>query len=377
MSADVQRILFLARELSFRGSCLMSLRLARGLERRQYDTALVCSRQGAFDNTLLRSVRLHRIPGYAIPFWNRIVLRTLVRDQQDQPPDVIHVLDRRLLPQANWLAEEMRLPIVLTLFDHSDAAGLIVRSVSRNLRAIISVSESVQAQIKDQPSLTGIEQRVILPGVGLPPEGTAPPPPFSDRNEPVIGMAGRLEAIKGVAFFLKACHRVIEAGYPIRIVVAGSGPEERGLRQLATSLNLTPRMIFVEGGVAMQAYLSAVDVFCLPSLQQGLGVLLLEAMAMGRPVIASGVGGVVRVIEDNQSGLIVPPSDSRRLSERIIELLKDPGRARQIASRGQEVARTQFHEDRMLDETIQLYQEICDRAPGKTTTIPLATNTSS
>jgi glycosyltransferase involved in cell wall biosynthesis len=157
--------------------------------------------------------------------------------------------------------------------------------------------------------------------------------------------------------------------------VAGSGPEERGLRQLAASLNLTPRVSFVEGGVAMQAYLSAVDIFCLPSLQQGLGVLLLEAMAMGRPVIASGVGGVVRVIEDNQSGLIVPPSDSRRLSERIIELLTHPERTREMAVRGQEVVRTQFHEDRMLDETIQLYREVCDRGAKKSATIPLTTAT--
>jgi glycosyltransferase involved in cell wall biosynthesis len=374
MSAELRRILFLTRELSFRGSSLMSLRLARGLERREFDTALVCSGLGAFDRTLLEGVRLHRIPGYATPVWNRVILRTLLRDQRSLPPDIIHVLDRRVLPQATWLSRHLQRPMVLTLSDHGDAAGLTLRNNVQFLKAIITVSESVQTQIPDHPSLVGVEQRVILPGVGIPP-ADAITPALQNLQEPVVGMAGRLEAIKGAAFFLKACHRVVEAGYPIRIVIAGSGPEERGLRQLAASLDLTKRVTFVEGGVEMQAYLSAVDIFCLPSLQQGLGVLMLEAMAMGRPVIASGVGGVVRVIEDNQTGLIVPPSDSRRLSERIIELLNDSDRARQIAARGRDLIRTQFHEDRMLDETIQLYREVCEREGRKSVTLPIPSTT--
>lgn len=370
MSASIQRVLLLSRELSFRGSCLMTLRLARGLEQRGVDTAVLCSGLGSFDRSLLSNVRLHQVPGYTIPGWNRVILRTLYRDQADTPPDVIHVMDKQLLPQASWLAERLRCPVILTLGDHADAAGMTLRHVPRALRAIITVSESVQAQIQIPSALDGIEQRVILPGVGLPPDD-AVQPPLQDPRHPVIGMAGRLEAIKGTSFFLKACHRVIEEGHPIRVVVAGSGPEERGLRQLARTLNLTPHVTFVEGGVAMQAYLAAVDIFCLPSLQQGLGVLMLEAMAMGRPVIASGVGGVVRVIEDNRTGLIVPPSDSRRLSERIIELLTDPDRAREIAANGRELVRTQFHEDRMLDETLLLYREVCERYSKRTATIPM------
>jgi glycosyltransferase involved in cell wall biosynthesis len=108
----------------------------------------------------------------------------------------------------------------------------------------------------------------------------------------------------------------------------------------------------------MAGYLSAIDVFCLPSLQQGIGVMMLEAMALGRPVIASGVGGVVSVIEDNRTGLIVPPSDSRNLADRIIELLQNRERAREIAATGQQMIRDRFNETRMLDEMIQVYREV-------------------
>lgn len=360
MADAVQRILLLDGELAFRGSSLMTLRLARGLEKREIDTALVCTHVGPLDNTLLHGVRLHRIPGLAIPLWRRIVLRTLLRDMKKNPPDVIHLQDSRLLPQGRWLAEQMQCPMVISVNDHMEAASLNLDQASKWLKAIISVSESVKSQIPEQAKLREIEQRVILPGVSVCDRYGVEPLSVTGR-EPVVGMAGPLEIIKGASFFLRACHRVVEAGHDIRIVIAGSGPEERSLRQLANSLELLPRLTFVDGGVAMRAYLSAMDIFCLPSLQQGLGVMMLEAMALGRPVIASGVGGVLSVIEDNRTGLIVPPSDSRSLADRILELLIHPDKARQLASAGREMVKAQFNETRMLDEYIQVYQEVRDR----------------
>ena len=120
----------------------------------------------------------------------------------------------------------------------------------------------------------------------------------------------------------------------------------------------------------MAGYLEAIDIYCLPSLQQGLGVVMLEAMALGRPVIASGVGGVMSVIEDNVNGLIVPPSDSRSLGDRIVELLQDRDKARRIAIAGQQMVRDRFNESRMLDEIIQVYQEVHDSQPQTRDTAP-------
>ena len=198
---------------------------------------------------------------------------------------------------------------------------------------------------------------MIYPGVAF----ETPPAELKlleNHRQPVVGMAGPLEVIKGASFFLRACHRVVEAGHDIRIVIAGSGPEERSLRQLASSLELTGRLTIVDGGVSMSAYLSAMDIFCLPSLQQGLGAMMLEAMALGRPVIASGVGGVLNVIEDNVTGLIVPPSDSRSLADQIISLLKDPDRTTQLALAGQQRICDQFSEQRMLSEMTALFDEV-------------------
>lgn len=370
MADTVQRVLLLDGEIAFRGSSLLTLTLARGLERRELDTALVHTGRGPIDQTLLQGVRLHRIPGYMVPVWGQVVLRTLFRDVRREPPDVIHLQDSRLLPQGNWLADRLQRPMIVSLADHADAAALNLKTASPWLKAIISVSESVQSQIPHHAKLAEIEQRVILPGVAVP-EADSVRPPLTGILQPVIGMAGPLEVIKGASFFLRACHRIIEAGHEIRIIIAGSGPEERSLRQLAASLELGKRLTFVDGGVSMKAYLSAMDIFCLPSLQQGLGVMMLEAMAQARPVIASGVGGVLSVIEDNQNGLIVPPSDSRKLADRITELILDPARAARIAMAGQQHVRERFNEQRMLDDVIRLYREICDTSLRKSVTLPI------
>jgi len=370
MAETVQRILLLDGELSFRGSSLLTLRLARGLERRELDTALICTRVTELDGSLLNGVRLHEIPGYNVPIWGQIVLRTLCRDIKDQRPDIIHVQDPHLLSQGIRLAKKLRCPLIVSISDQAEASALVIRQATPELKVIISVSESVQRQIPVTPFMASIEKRVILPGVEVP-DAAQIDSPLDDDRPPVIGMAGPLEIVKGAAFFLRACHRVVEAGHEIRIVIAGSGPEERSLRKLAASLQLSRRLTFVDGGVAMAGYLEAIDIYCLPSLQQGLGVVMLEAMALGRPVIASGVGGVMSVIEDDVNGLIVPPSDSRSLGDRIIELLQDRDKARRIAAAGQQMVRDRFNENRMLDEIIQVYREVHGARPQTQESAPI------
>ncbi len=370
MAESVQKILLIDGELSFRGSSLLTLRLARGLERREIDTALVCTRVTDLDDTLLQGVRLHEIPGYNVPIWGQIVLRTLCRDLKYQRPDIIHVQDPHFLSQGIRLSRKLSRPLIVNISDQIEASALVIRQPIPELKVIISVSESVQQQIPETPFMATIEKRVVLPGVEVPDSANIDLPLDDDRS-PVIGMAGPLEIVKGAAFFLRACHRVVEAGHDIRIVIAGSGPEERSLRKLAASLQLSKRLTFVDGGVAMAGYLEAIDIYCLPSLQQGLGVVMLEAMALGRPVIASGVGGVMSVIEDNVHGLIVPPSDSRSLGDRIIELLQDREKARRIAAAGQQMVRNRFNENRMLDEVLQIYREVHEARPQSQDSAPV------
>ena len=227
---------------------------------------------------------------------------------------------------------------------------------------VVCVSESVRASLPGHRQLNHIQQRVIHPGVPAGVDSDILPVLEPDRT-PVIGMAGPLEILKGGFFFLRACHRVIEAGREIRIVIVGSGPEEFRLRKLATSLELDHQVTFVDDSTNMQTFLTAMDVFCLPSLQQGIGVLLLEAMALGRPVIASGVGGIVTVLDNNHAGLTVPASDSHQLADAISRLIGDPRHARQMAQFGRSLVKQRFSMQSMIDQVTAMYAELCGSLP--------------
>jgi len=355
MADSVERVLMMTHELSFRGSSILALRLAQGLKSRQVETVMLCTRRHSIDVDLTKGVRIETVPGYSVPMWSKVVARTVLKNLTQQPPDVIHVQGPRMQPQALWLGQTLQRPVVVYTTDQSEGARIQSAAQGAPVRAIACVSASVKAALPSRLNL--IEQRVILPGVSLNPDEPIAPV-LQDNKTPVIGMAGPLEVIKGGSFFLRACHRVIEAGLAIRIVVAGSGPEERNLRRLATSLELNDHVTFVDDGVAMNAYLSAIDIFCLPSLQQGFGIILLEAMALGRPVIASGVGGILSLLQDNQNGMIVPPSDSKALAERMQALLQDPALAVRMGIAGRNLVEDRFTTERMTNDMLALYDDV-------------------
>jgi glycosyltransferase involved in cell wall biosynthesis len=151
----------------------------------------------------------------------------------------------------------------------------------------------------------------------------------------------------------------------VQFLLAGAGPEEANLRRLVRSLELTENITFVPKLYDYTTCLSAMDVFCLPSLKQGLGTIMLEAMALGKPVIATGVGGVYSVIRDEQTGLVVPPSDSARLAERMFELLEIPVRARALGAAGRDLVREEFNVEKMVRETVDVYRSALEGFPSR------------
>ena len=116
--------------------------------------------------------------------------------------------------------------------------------------------------------------------------------------------------------------------------------------------------------------LAAMDVFCLPSLQQGLGTIMLEAMSLARPVIASAVGGVCSVLRDGETGMVVPPEDSAALAGRMLSLLDDPVAARTIGEAGRRDVLARFGTVTMVERTVSVYKEVIRtgevlKQPGK------------
>ena len=152
-------------------------------------------------------------------------------------------------------------------------------------------------------------------------------------------------------------------------LIAGAGPEESNLRKQVRELGIVAHVTFVPDLMDLHQSLSAMDIFILPSLKQGLGTIMLEAMARARPVIATSAGGVYSVVTDGRTGLLVPPRDSAALARRIGELLDDPLKARQIGRAARDMVRREFPISRMVEQTAWLYRTI---VPPATVPLPAA-----
>jgi glycosyltransferase involved in cell wall biosynthesis len=299
------------------------------------------------------------VPKYTyldVPVYNRVILQRVVSDLGDDVPDVIHIQSRRVLRQGKWLARRLNRPYVLTVHDYLSSQERVHLN-DPECAQVITVSESVKRDFIAKTAVRPEIITVIPSGVDLNVEPRAEPI-LDPGHVPVIGTAGPLETVKGLPFFLGAASRVLQTGRDVEFLIAGAGPEEANLRRLARELGISSKVTFVPYLLDFAESLSAMDIFCLPSLQQGLGTIMLEAMALGIPVIASRVGGVYSVIHDQHNGLLVPPSNSRQLADRILELLCDPLRARHIGENGRELVREEFGLQRMVLHTVDLYRQV-------------------
>jgi glycosyltransferase involved in cell wall biosynthesis len=349
-------VLLVAGAFQVRGSTACTLRLAEGLPSEGVSASILTPNANRIAPSRRQRLTIEVWPRFATPVLGKVVRESLLRQLALDPPDLIHIQSWSAYSAGAALARRLKRPFVVSACDHESA----VRHNEfdwRWGRRIIAVSQSVRAELVSRAGVRPESVAVIHPGVEVISTSRAAAVLSPDRV-PVIGTAGPLELVKGHVFFLGAAQRVVAQRPETEFLIAGCGPEEQNLRRLARELGLARNVTFISSGYDFASALAAMDIFCLPSLRQGLGTIMLEAMALGRPVIATGVGGVCSVIRNPQIGLVVPPSDSGRLAERMLELLDDPVRARALGETGRQLVRTEFTATRMVAETARLYREV-------------------
>jgi glycosyltransferase involved in cell wall biosynthesis len=162
------------------------------------------------------------------------------------------------------------------------------------------------------------------------------------EDAPVIGTVANFRALKGHRYLLRAAIRIREMVPNARVVLVGRGPLEDQIRREAVDLGLEGTVVFAGFRPDVPRVAATFDVFTLPSLHEGLSIALLEAMALGTPVVVTSVGGNPEVISHGVDGLLVPPRDPEALAGRIVELLRDP-------ARGQRLGRTARHRAAAFD----------------------------
>ncbi len=175
---------------------------------------------------------------------------------------------------------------------------------------------------------------------------------------------GRLVAQKGHEFLLRALARLgpsTPAGQPLKLAIVGEGPLRADLTRLAEELGVARQVILAGFRSDVRDVMAAADLYVHPSLWEGFGLVLLEAMAAGRAVVASRVSAIPEVVVDGVTGLLVEPREPALLAEAIAGLLATPGQVSRMGYAGMERLRNAFSVERMIDETLAVYGRALDR----------------
>lgn len=174
----------------------------------------------------------------------------------------------------------------------------------------------------------------------------------------VIGTVGRLSPVKGFRYLIRAFAKAVAKNAALRLVFVGEGPEKDELETLVGELDVTDKVVFTPGGRDLERYFGLMDIFCLPSVQEGLGLSLMEAMASGRACIASDVGGLSELISNGKDGILVPSRDSESLAEALTRLVSDPGMRRTLADNAVKKARESFSIEESVRKTAEVYRSV-------------------
>ena len=176
----------------------------------------------------------------------------------------------------------------------------------------------------------------------------------------VLGSVGRLVPIKDQQTLLRAGAALAEGGFDVRVLLVGSGPERKNLERFVTG-SLSGRVCFAGDSDRIPEMLNAMDAFVLPSLGEGMSNTLLEAMACGLPVLATGVGGNPEIIEDDQQGWLFTPGDVASLTEKLKHLASNPALIHQLGTAARRRATEFFSLDRMLENYRSFYLNLATR----------------
>jgi glycosyltransferase involved in cell wall biosynthesis len=173
-----------------------------------------------------------------------------------------------------------------------------------------------------------------------------------------VGVVARLDLQKGFEYLLRAARELCQMFPSLKIVIAGEGPDRNAIEEMIEQYGLQSNVVLAGQQSNMPAVYAAMDIFVLPSLNEGLPMTVLEAMAASKPVIATRVGAIPSVIKDSENGLLVAPKDPEGLQNAIASLLNDPERRRRLGDQAHAWVSQNYTSEAMALKYREMYEEV-------------------
>ena len=181
---------------------------------------------------------------------------------------------------------------------------------------------------------------------------------FSATDQ-IIGAVGRLVPEKGYGYLLEAVAVLATRHAGLRLLIVGDGEQREQLENQAGELGISDRVHFAGVRDDIPELLEMIDIFCMTSLSEGLPMALLEAMAAGKPVVATSVGDIPNAVSTRDTGLLVAPGEPRALSEALQALLASPDSAARMGQAGRRFVTQRFGNQRMAEKYAALFNSLC------------------
>jgi glycosyltransferase involved in cell wall biosynthesis len=178
------------------------------------------------------------------------------------------------------------------------------------------------------------------------------------HHAPVVGNVAALVPHKGQRYLIEAAHLVVQEVPDARFVILGEGELREQLQRQVHEHRLEKHVLLPGFRTDVLGCIKGFDLFVMSSVTEGLGTSLLDAMACGRPIVATRAGGIPEIVEDGVNGALVPPRDAASLAAAIVRALKDEGWRRRMGEAGLARVRERFTVDRMVEQTAAVYRRI-------------------
>ncbi len=359
-------ILYLTNHLNIGGITSYLLTLAAGLKKRGHHIYLASSSGQLQQKFQGAGVIFIPIPLRTKKEISPKILVSLFKLQSENRKynfDLIHAHTRTTQVLACLLSRSLGVPYLATCH------GFFKRRLLRRLfpcwgRRVIAISEEVKEHlIKD----FGVDEKnivIIYNGIDV---GRFRGQKTEDRGQrkkslglgegPVIGIVARLSDVKGHLYLIEAMKYILSAVPQAKLFIVGDGREKEALLQQVNKLEISTKVIFHPEVSDTEDVLSLMDIFVMPSLKEGLGLSLMEAMAWGLAVVASDIGGIRSLVQDGRNGLLAKPADSRDLAEKILSLLESREKREMLGRQAEEFIAQNFSQEKMVLETEREYLE--------------------